>query len=322
MPKKIKIPPAKYPLLLIYNLIGAMFSQDHRIAGRLMQYFGTYRSFAGELLNQLSRYARSPKSFLPQGILIEPTNLCNLKCGHCSTQRNNEPRGLMDLEFYKSIIDANPQITCIILSRYGEPFLHPKILDMIAYAKKRNIYVSTYTNGILLSREKADGVISNGLDEIIFSLEGIGDRYEKNRGTPYGALKENMEYLIERRDRSLSGIRIGINVARIADGDDYIEMVKKEWQGKVDNIDVEPLIGNKYKARETACRTLWRNAVIRWDGIVFPCCVDMDSTLPIGDLKKNSLKEIFNGDKAVSLRKSHIEKRYPPVCRYCDAFFG
>lgn len=318
----MKISPAKYPLFLLYNLVGGVFSQDKRISGRLMLYFGTYRSFIGEFLNQILRYIGSPRSFLPQGILIEPTNLCNLKCGHCSTQRNNEQRGYMDFELYKSILDTNPQITCVILSRYGEPFLHPKIFEMIAYAKLKNIYVATYTNGTLLSHEKSDMVLKSGLDEIIFSLEGIDDGYEKNRGSSYEALREKMLYLIDARNSSGSNLRIGINTAKIAEGDDYIRKVQDGWHDKVDNIDIEPLIGDRSTPRKTKCRTLWRNAVVRWDGIVFPCCVDIKGSLAMGDIKKNTLREIFNGDKAIAIRKSHIEKEYPPVCRYCDAFFG
>jgi len=312
----------KYSLILLYKIIGKIYDKDKRIARRLPHYFPTYRSFAGESLNQILRYASSPRSFSPQGIVIEPTNHCNLKCKHCTAQTNDEERGYMDYEFYKRILDTNPQITCLMLSRYGEPFLHPRIFEMIEYAKGKNIYVFTYTNGVLLSEDKIDRIFASRLDEINFSVEGTGEEYEKNRGISYDILKRNLECLIDKRRTTGSKIRIGINMTEIDGKDDNAEAVKREWQGRVDYIDIGPLVGRRMSIRTASCRILWRNTVIRWDGTAFPCCIDMNSSLALGDLKTASLKEIFNGDKAVSLRESHLKRKFPEVCKYCGPIFG
>jgi len=313
---------SRYLYFLVYRLIGAIFHEDKRIAERLPNYFPTYRSFIGEFLNQFLRRIGSPKSFLPQGIIIEPTNYCNLRCKHCTAQAVDEDRGYMEYEFYTNIIDTNPQITCIILARNGEPFLHPKIFDMIAYAKAKGIYVSIYTNGILISKEKVDKILSVGLNEINFSIEGIGDVYRKNREVSYAVLKKNIECLIEKRKEHGVSLKIGINIAVIESDNYSVRDIKNEWEGKVDHIDIEPLMGEKSVLRTRSCRTLWRNLVVRWDGVVLPCCIDMRSSLIMGDLKKNSVREIFNGDRALALRKSHINGMYPPVCKYCDELFG
>ncbi len=309
-------------LKVIYSLIGTIFYQDKRIAKRLPDYFPTYRSLLGEFMNQFLRYIGSSRSFRPQGIIIEPTNYCNLRCAHCTTQAIDEEKGYMDYDLYRRILDTNPQITCLILTRNGEPFLHPKIVDMIAYAKNKNIYVSIYTNGILLSKEKADSMLNIGLDEINFSLEGVDEEYEKNKGVPYKMLKENVDYLIKKRDLLKSRLRIGANIARIRDDDDNIKAIIDAWKGRYDHVHIEPLMGKRSSPRRTTCRTLWRNAVVRWDGVVLPCCVDMEATLVMGDVRVNALKEIFNSDKAIAIRKSHLERRYPPVCKYCDILFG
>jgi len=320
--KKERVLWTKYPLIFVYKIIGAVFSTDKRIARKLPDCFPTYASFVGEFLNQFLRCIGRPRSFLPQGVIIEPTNFCNLRCGHCSARVNEEKRGYMDYGFYTRILDSNPQITCLMLSRYGEPFLHPRIFDMIAYAKRKNVYVFLYTNGALLSDKVCDMILASGLDEIFFSLEGIGEVYEKNRGIPYGELKSNIEYLLKKREFLGSNLMVGINAARIGDADRNIGMLRDEWAGRVDYIDTEPLIGTKSHRRHKSCRTLWRNAVIRWDGVVFPCCIDMNSSLAIGDLNNNTLKEIFNGPKATALRRSHLKKRFPPVCETCDEMFG
>lgn len=319
---RVRIPLIKYPLAIIYYFAGLLFYQDRRITKRLYDYFPTYRSLVGEFLNQFYRCLGSPRSFLPQGIVIEPTNYCNLRCAHCTAQAVDERKGYMDYEFYKHILDDNPQLTCLILTTNGEPLLNPRICDMIAYAKSKGIYVSMYTNGILLNRKMADRISDTGLDEINFSLESTGEEYEKNRHVQYGALKQNIEYMIDKKKLMRSDLKIGLNVARTGDDDSSIRMVRNEWEGKVDHIDVEPLMGKRSFPRKTSCRTLWRNAVVKWDGVVLPCCIDMCSTLAMGDLKKNTLKEIFNNAKAIAIRKSHLDRKYPAVCAYCDILFG
>lgn len=311
------------PLQVFYSIIGLIFYKDRRIGERIPQYFPSYRSFLGEFLNQLLRLLNLPWSYLPQGIIIEPTNICNLKCRHCTAQSINEKRGKMSFGFYKNIIDANPQLTCLILSRNGESLLNPDIYDMVKYAKDRNIYVSIYTNGILMNRDAADRLIYAGIDEIIFSLEDVKEGYENNRNAKYAEFKKNIEYVLAVKPLKRPFLKIGLNVARISgDSEACIKRIREGWGAKVDHIDVEPLMGSRSAKRKIPCRTLWRNAVVRWDGVVLPCCIDMKSTLIMGDLNKNTLREIFNGEKALALRKSHLEKKYPPVCEYCDLLFG
>ncbi len=312
----------RIPLAVIYRLIGPLFYQDEMIPKRLARYFPSYRSFLGESLNQLLRCMGSTRSFLPQGIIIEPTNCCNLKCNHCTTQRADEKKGYMDYDFYKTILDHNPQLTSIILTRNGEPLLHPNIFKMIRYAREKNIYVSIYTNGVLLSKEGRDGIFDSDLSEINFSMEGVGTEYERNRLVSYKTVKENLEYIIQRRNVLKSELVIGINVTKITDDDKAIKMIRKEWQERVDHIFVEPLMGRRPFPRTRACRTLWRNAVIRWDGTVLPCCIDVSSTLVLGDLKKDDLVQIFNGSQATAIRKSHLDGKFPPVCKLCDEISG
>ena len=90
--------------------------------------------------------------------------------------------------FCKLMDEVAPHIEELYFYNYGEPFLHPKALDMLAYAKKLNprITVTTSTNGILLSRAgKAERIVAEGLvDWICFTIAGVNQstyiRYHKS----------------------------------------------------------------------------------------------------------------------------------------------
>ena len=81
--------------------------------------------------------------FFPQHIHIEPTNACNLRCVHChhheiapGRQVVTQPFGIMDMAVYRKVIDEIAPLKCsITLDLQGEPTLHPKLTEMVAYAK-------------------------------------------------------------------------------------------------------------------------------------------------------------------------------------------
>lgn len=313
---------ARFPLKLFYSLVGKLFQQDDRIAFRLSNYFPTYRSAFGETMNQLYRVLKRPFSYDIQGIVIEPTNFCNLRCRHCTAQIIPDiKKGFMDFELFEGIIDSNPQLRCLILTRNGEPLMHPRIFDMIRYARDKKIYVNLYTNGMLLSDERIGKVFESGLSELNFSMEGVGDYYKYNRGKDYSLIESAVNRLVLEKKRKGSPLVIGIN-STVPEDSAHGEEVKKTWGDIVDHVTIVPLMGDRSEPRRKPCRTLWRNLVVTWDGNVVPCCIDMKNTLFLGNIRDNSLKEIFNGLEAKRIRTGHVKGEYPPVCKNCDYYFG
>lgn len=311
---------SKLPLYLFYVAVGKIYNDDARISQRLFDFFPTYRSAFGELQNQLHRVCRRETSYDVQGLLIEPTNICNLKCQHCTMQIiPNDKKGFMNFDLSKRILDENPQLKCIILMRNGKPFAHSRIFDMIRLARDRNIYVSLYSNGMLLNSENIPYIFESGLNEIMFSMEGIGEYYEYNRGKPYDEIKSIINLVLEEKKKRNAQLTVGIN-ATIVDDTQHTDAVKKEWDNIVDFVIIEPVIGGNKERRHSPCRTLWRNLVVTWDGNVVPCCVDMSNTLSLGNANSQSLREIFNGPEVKALRKRHLHGNFPKVCSFCYSY--
>jgi len=312
----------KLPLRIFYVLVGKFFSADDRIATRLFDYFPSYLPAFKEAMNQFYRILRKDRAYDVQGIVIEPTNLCNLRCAHCSTQNlPDDKKGNMDFELFKSILDNNPQLTCLILTRNGEPLLHPKIFDMIEYARSRRIYVNMYTNGMCLDEDRIGEIFKSGLNELNFSMEGIGDFYKENRGKDYKIIESIINKVLDERKKRVSSLKMGIN-AVIAKDPSYAEEVKKVWGDLVDSVTIEPLMGSRAIPRKASCKTLWRNLVVTWNGDVVPCCSDMEASMVIGNVTEKSLKDIFNGEPVKELRQMHLRGDYPTTCKYCDSYFG
>ena len=71
------------------------------------------------------------------------------------------------------------------------------------------------------------------------------------------------------------------------------------------------------------CTFLWYSMSVKWDGKVVPCCNDLLSSMPIGDVRKNSLLEIWNSPVLTDIREKIASGRYNeiPLCSGCDVLW-
>jgi len=68
------------------------------------------------------------------------------------------------------------------------------------------------------------------------------------------------------------------------------------------------------------CNYPWRSVVVLWDGRVVPCCRDDDAKVVLGDLKSESLRDIWHGESASRLRELHRSGTFdsPHLCKGCE----
>jgi glycosyltransferase involved in cell wall biosynthesis/MoaA/NifB/PqqE/SkfB family radical SAM enzyme len=130
---------------------------------------------------------RIPK--LPKEAQIEVTNRCNFNCKMC--QRYDLGVSFTDMSWamYEKILDKAEGIKNLVLTSWGEPFLHPQIFDMIRGAKTRGHDVRLTTNGSLLNEACRQNIFESGLDAITFSIDdtepdknGFGHEVAKQLG--------------------------------------------------------------------------------------------------------------------------------------------
>jgi radical SAM protein with 4Fe4S-binding SPASM domain len=104
----------------------------------------------------------------------------------------------------------------------------------------------------------------------------------------------------------------------------------RDWAGQV----VVPL-GKKDAARPAAavpappaaslasdagaCRMLWTELTVLWDGLVVPCANVFERQNLLGDLSRQSLDEVWNGPALQALRAAHLRDEVSgiPVCATC-----
>lgn len=138
-------------------------------------------------------------------LYFEPTNACNLSCQTCIRHSWDESEGFMDMALYKKVLYEAKELSSlkeISFWGFGEPLLHPHILEMIALAKALKVKTKLITNGLLLDSQMARGLIAAGLDTIIVSIDGSSEAVhaEIRSGSDLVSVKDNIRRLRLIRD--------------------------------------------------------------------------------------------------------------------------
>lgn len=134
----------------------------------------------------------------PERIQIEITNRCNYTCGMCPRESFNLPENDISLDLFQKIIDRIESHYKITLTGWGEPLLHPKLMDMIVYTKGKGHDVGVTTNGLLLA-PFVDKFIQT-VDKLTISLDSIEGGNEVIDGHPSNkVVQKNIEFLMKYR---------------------------------------------------------------------------------------------------------------------------
>ena len=240
--------------------------------------------------------------------------------------------GVMDMKLFKKIVDEASKYTNFLwLHDFGDPILDPKIIERIKYAKSKGIKIGISVNALFLPEKISKQLIESELDHIIFSFDGFSkETYEKYRvGGNFEDVKRNiLAFLRLKKEMKSKYPYVQMKMINMKETTNEIEDFKKEWKNKVDEVIITEFmnwagqIGDEERINEITikkqinpCKWFWTNIVVLFDGRVTPCCRDCDAKLIMGDLNKNTIKEIWNGKKYKEIRKQQIMDEYNnPLC--------
>jgi radical SAM protein with 4Fe4S-binding SPASM domain len=276
----------------------------------------------------------------PLYINVEPTNACNLQCYTCSIDGTRK-RGTMDLDLFRRIIDQAPAagVYEVALFMGGEPLLHKDLPYMIKYVEDKGLETRVYTNATLLTREKAQAILDSGLTFLGVSIDGDSkEEYEAMRiGADFDEVMANLTNFLElKKERGAEKPYVSLQMIKLLenpnqtidpafrarfDGLPIGEMSVRnphDWRGEKGIIQQKEQ-GSKYYP----CQVFWSAMSIAWDGRVVGCSADLNGKHILGDLKEQSIMEIWNGEQYRLHRRLMKQKRYSelPLCAECHAFW-
>jgi len=293
-------------------------------------------------MNEYKRYRQkwenNPKEYIVENIPIhldiELTTRCNLRCKMCEHSFNPPKPMNMPLEMGKKIIDefAKKGGSSLKLVYLGEPLLYPHLFEVITYAKKKGVIeVMIATNGNLLNKQNAIGIIKSGLDLVIFSVDSCHQEIYKQIRINGNLNKviEGLNFLSQlKRFYGLDKPRIQIQAIPMDLNREEIE--SKEYhnffQQYADTIRISPfcedytIIEPIGETPDFFCEHPFRRMTIRADGQIQVCCGARTDDKIIGDINENTLEEVWLSEKFNEIRKLMKERKSHliDICKLCS----
>ncbi len=244
----------------------------------------------------------------------------------------------MDVGLFKRIIDdaSAQKIARVFLYLHGEPFLHPEIVEMIAYIKTRQMAVSLATNGMLLDGPKIDALLKAGLnnsDHLVFSMLGFTKDVHENvmRGVKHDKVTANLFRLLEcRKEHRINGPIIETVMYLMPENEAEGQAFTEYWRKHVDHVREVGTVSKQFadynmpgsndRLRQRTCKNLWERMTILWNGDVTLCCADVNGDHVLGNLKHQTIDEIWNCEKYMRIKQLHRDRAFEnlPICATCD----
>ena len=299
----------------------------------------------------------------PLSMLVDPSNLCNFKCVFCPTgypdllKAANRPQGVMSFELFCKIVDDaqgfGTKLKKMLLYKDGEPFLNKNLERMIAYAKSRGISesVEVTSNGALMTPQRATGIIEAGLDAIRISVEHVHDEgYRKiTQGfSDYATIVKNIKFLYEEKKRRKSPIIVRAKIIDVGLTADEKKKFLDDFSPITDLAYFESLTGwndmktndfmmgmsesittgidgvSPLKRDRVVCPMPFKTLAINPNGSVALCSVDWNHKTVVGDVSKENLVDIWNGERLRQFRLMHLKGRRKELeaCANCQYVLG
>ncbi len=295
---------------------------------------------------------------LPKSIRIEPASACNLRCSHCPTgwkgNVGDPNRDIMKPDLFERVLSEVKKTATLkgaVFYFAGEPLLNRWLPDMLKRIKAETsvVHTSFSTNGMLLNDKAVDTIEDTGVDLIHVSIDGnTPDENDQIRvRSNYTRVKDNL--LAARERLKDKGTKIRIHNVQIPTPDeigtkpkapqfliddfgaDSVDVLhSSRWPGLHDAFLKERKL-RLHKKRDVGtktgeyfCTMPFDEMVIQSNGDVTVCCYDITGELKMGNIKDNTLEEIWNGPEYRKLRKAiasfgRLEK-LPETCLKCHIY--
>jgi sulfatase maturation enzyme AslB (radical SAM superfamily) len=310
----------------------------HEIQTKIIPFVEKGRSFA-HLVPVAGNYFRNRslqkhESF-PIRLNIEVTSICNAKCIMCPRHLMDRKMEIMPFEMYSKILREAKKLGIkeLVLNGYGELFTakveYKKIishaLDIIPDAK-----IIINTNASLMNEEVSKFLIEKRVHDVHVDIDGATkETFEKIReNLKYEAVAGNVRKLIELRKASgKSRPRVRVGIIRQKENEHEIKAFYDQWIGVADYFGVDFLVSRGgsipvYEAPVTGkpCWLLWSELNIWSDGSAVLCCDDWNAHEIMGNIKTQTISEIWTGAKFQKYRDKHLsgEAKDISLCSKCN----
>ena len=287
----------------------------------------------------------------PFSAYIFPTNRCNFRCAYCAhslgakgfQEQYGFPAETMSMEIYRRTVDQLAefprQLKTLSLTGQGEPLLHPRLPEMVAYAKEKGVAgrIEFMSNGALLRPDLSRALVEAGLDGIRISLQGLStEKYGEVCGVKvdFEAFVDQIAWLYQHKKQC--GVFVKILDVALEPGEEerfyelfapiadrvYIEQCRPVYSGvaSTEGISAQADRYGRPHAHRTVCPLCFFMLGIFPNGDVYPCETIYRPEY-LGNVQTDRLAALWNSGRLRRFQRMQLEGRRAenPRCAQCCA---
>lgn len=290
-------------------------------------------------------YTRAPRlnHWKPVDVSLELTSHCNQRCSYCyHADKTPFTKGFMEIKTARLIIAqaAALKVPSIKMNWKGESTLNPRFEEITAFAKAHAdhaTFIERLTNSNFKFPTERDDIF-RGLahqTKVKVSLDSFvpGVMETQRAGSNLAQTLANVTKFYDRPGRETEIVIQAVRT-KLNKDEDLKHEIEKRWPGVgvsirdmvAGRVDTDFVAREEVRARDfdnrQSCVQAHARLIFNWDGVAFPCCVDISESMPLGDIKTTSLPDIFNSEAARQLRKALLDKSAFAcgACQKCSSF--
>jgi MoaA/NifB/PqqE/SkfB family radical SAM enzyme len=295
----------------------------------------------------------------PSKIRLEMSSHCQLRCPSCpTTTKAIHPAvgsGFLKPADFRALLDANPRLTKIEMSNYGEIFLNPGLLEIFQIAQEHGVRLDA-ANGVNLntvSEALLEAVVKYRVISLTCSIDGasnetyalyrVNGHFDKVISNIRAINRFKLQYRSKEPRLRWQFVVFGHNehelpVARKLAAELGMEFEPKlSWDpafspvrdrdlvrqevGYVSRQEYRDKVGRDYK--DGLCGQLWNHPQINWDGKVLGCGRNFWGDFAVENVFKDGLLNSVNSEKMTYARGMLMgknEAREDIPCATCEIY--
>ncbi len=326
------------------NILKKFYNEDPEqlLRKELEKKFGSrYTKYRDNYLAILDDDEHKINTQYPTTVVLELLNRCDLECIMCYQGfRNNAEKFTVDENILDKIFaDFKKNKLSALMLTASEPLLYKHFDKVLKRAEEAEIMdVFIFTNGNLLNEKNTKLILNSCVTRLFVSIDAATEETYNKIRVPVSKrlLKKSRLERLENNVKNFVKIKKDLNkklpltrvsFVALSENSHEIDLFKEKWENIVDSVEIQRETSIKvydkiknYRGKKLDnynCTKPWGDMAIYSNGLVGPCCNLVGRKTPIGNIKYNSITEIWNGEKMTELRNGFKNNNPNDVCKSC-----
>ncbi len=266
----------------------------------------------------------------PRYIQIETIIGCDANCPFCPQKNIDRKPVIMPDSTWRKIIDDTRGLGITYRPfLQNEALIDKRLPEIVAYIKEDSTArAEINTNGNLLKEKMSRALIDAGIDLMRFSIDAFSpETYSQCRvGLDYNRVVDNINRFTEIVAEGERHVTCEVRMIDMDINKHEHKPFIDYWNGRADRALIVPLYNWPWdegvEMVKKPCIKMREEMFFYTDGRAVLCCWDIAGRAVIGDVTKESVLEIWNGEvrRRYADHLSRGERDKIPLCSRCDAY--